>query len=322
MAATDFQRAEEALDWVRRIHDPSFTDWEEHVAWLEEDPRNCEAFDSAVSMIETATRDLAPPEPLVALSVPVNDNLVDSMAPHRRWRRWAGGLGAALAAGLIAIVAMPRIMHKGAQPDLVQTAPGERRSITLDGTVIALNGGSRLRLDRGDMRSATLERGEAFFAVRHDAAHPFTVRAGGSVFQDIGTAFDVVEQARSTKVAVREGALLYDPGGAAVRLDGGQSISIADNNAAVRTIDTAAVGGWRVGRLSYRDAPLADVADDVARSIGEPVAVDPMLAGRQFSGVVQIDIDRPRMFRRMAAVMGVDIRRDPKGWRMVIPTRR
>ena len=321
MVIADRQRFDEALDWVRRIHDPSFADWDAHAAWLEADPRNLDDFDEASLIIEQATADLAPPRPITTSPMPNNDNLPAPVAAPHRWSRWGTGLGVAVAAGLVAVVTVPSIMHGGAQPYLVRTAAGEQRSILLDGTTIALNGDSRLRLDRANARVAVLERGEAFFTVRHDGAHPFAVQAGGATFQDVGTVFDVVRRDDVTQVAVREGAVLYDPGGAAVRLDGGQSIRIADNAATVQTVDIAAVGGWRAGRLLYRDATLADVAGDVARSIGEPITVDPALAQRRFSGVVMIDADRPRMFRRMAAVMGVDIRHAPQGWRMVMPPR-
>ena len=321
MASADRQRADEALDWVRRIHDPSFADWAAHAAWLEADPRNLAAFDEASLTIERATEGLRLPQPRATSPMPINDNLPEPAAARRRWSRRGTGLGMVAAAGLVAVVSVPTMMRGGAQPYLVRTGAGEHRSIMVDGTTIALNGDSRLRLDHADARVAVLEQGEAFFTVRHDAAHPFAVQAGNATFQDVGTAFDVVQNAGVTQVAVSEGALLYDPGGAAVRLEGGQSLRVADNMATVQAIDTSVVGTWRTGRMLYRDAPLADIADDVARSIGEPVTIDPALAQRRFSGVVVIGSDRALMFRRMAAVMGIEVRRDPKGWRMVMPTR-
>lgn len=321
MADPDRKQGDEALDWVRRIHDPSFADWEGHVDWLEAGPRNPEAFDEAALMMEAATASLAPPEPHLSSPIPVNDNPAAPVPRHHRWRRWGVGSGIAVAAGVVAVVTVPAMMHSHAQAYLVQTGAGEHRTITLDGSTIALNGESKLRLDRADGRVATLEQGEALFTVRHDPAHPFAVRAGGATFQDVGTVFDVVAMPGSTQVAVGEGAVLYDPGGAAVRLDGGRSMRIAANAATVQAVDTAAVGGWRTGMLLYRDALLTDVASDVARSVGEPIVVDPALSRQRFSGVVKIDADRARMFRRMAAVMGVDIRHDPKGWRMLTPAR-
>ncbi len=131
-----------------------------------------------------------------------------------------------------------------------------------------------------------LERGEAYFTVRHDAAHPFAVHAGDATFRDVGTAFDVVRRDGATQIAVREGAVLYDPGGAAVRLDGGQAMRIADGSATVQAVDTSAVGGWRSGRLLYRDAPLADVAAGRRAQHRRARLGRPALAQRRFSGVV------------------------------------
>jgi transmembrane sensor len=321
MASADRQRLDEALDWVRRLHDPAFAEWDAHVVWLEADPRNAAAFDAASVAIEDATRGLAPARPPATSPMPINDNAPKPEPATRRRTRWGTGLGVAVAAGLAAVVAIPAMMPGKAQPYAIRTAPGERRSIMLNGTSIALNGDSSLRLDRADPRVAVLERGEAYFTVRHDAAHPFSVHAGDATFRDVGTAFDVVRRDGATQIAVREGAVLYDPGGAAVRLDGGQAMRIAGGSAMVEAVDTAAIGGWRSGRLLYRNATLADIAQDVARTIGVPVSVDPALAQRRFSGVVMIDADRARMFRRMAAVMGVAMRRDAEGWQMVTPAR-
>lgn len=321
MVKADPQRFDEALDWVRRIHDPAFVDWEAHVAWLETDPSNAEAFDRASDTIDRATADLSSPRPIAVSPAPTNDNLPEPIATKRRWSRWGTGLGMAVAAGFAAVVAVPSMMRGSAQPYVIQTAAGEQRMISLGGSTIALNGDSRLRLDHANSRLAVLERGEGYFSVRHDSGHPFQVQAGGATFQDVGTEFDVIQRKESTQIAVREGAVLYDPGGASVRLNGGQTMRIADAVAAVQPVDTAAVGAWRAQRLLYRDASLEDVAQDVARNIGEPVTIDPALAGRRFSGVVMIDKDRALMFRRMAAVMGVDIRHAPAGWRMTMPTR-
>jgi len=150
----------------------------------------------------------------------------------------------------------------------------------------------------------------------HDAARPFTVRAGDGLFQDVGTSFDVVREPDGVRVAVREGAVMYDPKGAAVRLGGGQQIAIDTAGATIGQVDAAAVGGWSQGRLSYRDATLAAVASDLSRSVGSPVTVDPALRNKRFSGVLIIERDRERMFSRIASVMDVRIRRGDNGWQM------
>ena len=314
----DRRRGEEALDWVRRIHDPSFGDWDAHILWLEADPRNADAFDTASLLIDESTKNLAPPTHDIAPIAAVNDYALD--VAHRRRLRvpLSVGLGGALAAGLAIVVALPSLIGGGAQPYRVQTTPGTMRSIALaDGTSITLNGDSAVSLDHADPRTATVERGEAFFMVTHDAAHPFAVRAGNALFQDVGTSFDVVRDAEGTRVAVREGAVMYDPKGSAVRLDGGRQIVISKDDATVSAIDARSVGTWRRGRLSYRDATLGTVASDLTRAVGQSVAVDPRLRQRRFSGVIMVDPDRARMFHRIASVMDITIRRDGAGWQMI-----
>jgi len=321
MALDDRLRFDEALDWVRKIHDPAFKDWEAHIGWLEADYRNVEAFDEACRTIEQATADLSSRRPITHAPLPNNDNMPRPPIARRQRSWWGAGLGVTVAVGFAAVIALPAMMRGGAQPYLVQTAAGEQRTITLDGSIIALNGDSRLRLDHANARVAVLEQGEGYFIVRHDAAHPFTVQAGSATFRDIGTEFDVVKRVDLTQIAVREGAVLYDPDGAAVRLTGGQTVRIAHDMAATQSVDTEAVGAWRSRRLLYRDASLEDVVQDIARNIGEPVVIDPVLANRRFSGVLMIDPNRALMFRRMAAVMGVAILRAPPGWRITTPTR-
>lgn len=321
MDAAERRRFEEALDWVRRIHDPSFADWGEHAEWLEADRGNPAAFDRASLAIDTATEGLARPEPLGTPVDAVNDNATGPSDVRSRWRwQWGGAAAAALAAAVIAVVAVP-MLTKGSGVYLEQTAPGEQRSISLAGATITLNGASKLRLDRSNQRLAVLEQGEALFRVRHDASHPFTVLSSGATFQDLGTVFDVAIQNGLSRVAVKEGAVLYDPGGAAVRVAGGQALRVANNTATIQTIDRGGVGGWQTGRLLYQDARLVDVADDIARTTGESISVDEGVAQRRFSGVVQIDADHARMFRRLAGVTGIEIRHETTGWRMLSPAR-
>jgi ferric-dicitrate binding protein FerR (iron transport regulator) len=74
-----------------------------------------------------------------------------------------------------------------------QTGNGQVQKVELaDGSVIWLNAATTLRVPTPfKQRSIYLDRGEAFFEVKHDANNPFTVTTGNIVTRDIGTSFNI-----------------------------------------------------------------------------------------------------------------------------------
>jgi transmembrane sensor len=106
-------------------------------------------------------------------------------APSRRRPMWARVVGVAAAvvaaAGLgAAIVAPPPSSPTFFMARVYRTAAGERQRITLgDGTRVTLAPASELLVPWafGAMTRTVALRGEGFFAVVHDAARPFAVRA-------------------------------------------------------------------------------------------------------------------------------------------------
>ena len=198
----------------------------------------------------------------------------------------------------------------------IATAPGEHRVVNLpDGTRIALNGGSRLVLDKSNGRTARLEQGEAMFSVVHDETRPFTVDAGGARMMDLGTRFDVIRTLHGSEVSVAEGAVLYDPDGAAVRLGPGKMLRRSDASPVVEVsqVDPAAVGAWRTGHFVYRDAPLWRVAEDMARATGQRIAVDPGVANRAFTGAILVPANRTAFSDHLGAVLDVTVAQQGNG---------
>ncbi len=306
-------REQQALDWVRRIADPGFGDWTEHLRWLEADPRNAELFDRVSLEIEQATEGLpsAGPNPP---AVPVaNDN--ETRSVRRRW-----GLGASftglVAAGVAALLVWP---HPASLDSgrIITTAPGTSREIALaDGTRIALNGGSRLRIDNS--RSLILMDGEAYLDVAHHADRPFRLQVGSNIIQDVGTSFDVAITPQLTRVSVREGAVAIDPEAENVRLDAGQEARIGAGGDILRTTvgQDHAIGSWREGRLVYQEASWTEVVTDLSRALGVPVSLAPDLAGRRFTGVIVIDRNSTRTIRRLADVANVSAIQKGQGWQL------
>lgn len=306
---------EEAIGWMIRLRDAAPADWEAFTSWLEADPAHGAAYDAA-TMADAAMVEAVGQAPSFKAAAPerahgaaaVNDN-----APGF-FRRYAG-LAAAL---LLCALAWP--MYRIMVPTYaIETALGEQRSITLDdGTVIDLNGGTKLTLDRRNPRLAMLDSGEARFRVTHDARAPFAVVVGGMRIEDVGTVFNVAREGEQTEVAVAEGAVLFDPNRAAVTLKAGDGLRVARAGSApvVRRIDPAAIGGWTTGRLDFVNERLADIVPDLARALGTPVSVDPAIADRAFTGTIVINAKDDAAMKKIAALMGVSARKIQQGWRL------
>ncbi|WP_260596876.1 FecR family protein [Sphingomonas endolithica] len=294
----------EALDWVVRVGDRAFDDWDAFQAWLDADPAHAARYQALATDIDDMVA-LVPPEAqpaLVPLAVPV--------ARHRG--RWIGG---ALAASLALVVGYATLRHDAA-PYVLETPAGGSRTVALaDGSAITMSGGTRVTLDRNDARVATLDRGQAMFEIRHDAEDPFEVTVGDRKVVDVGTAFDLKRTGDETRVAVSEGAVDFIGDADPVRLVAGQGLVARDRAAPVMSspLDIASVGAWRSGSLAYDGAPIAEVAGDLSRSLGLRVTADRSVAARPFFGVVVI-ADIKRDPRQMAGVLDLTARQSGNAW--------
>jgi transmembrane sensor len=302
---------EQALDWVIRTRDPDFGDWDGFTRWLEADPAHARAYDALADWDEGLASEVPPVplEPARVLPVPAND------PGEPGWKRWRIGGLAAAAAGLLAVVTYTMMPH--ADPYSVTTGAGQRQEIALaDGTRIALNGDTTLRLDRNNPRFAALDRGEAVFTVRHDAGNPFQVMVGKTVLQDAGTVFNVASGGGVMRVGVAEGEVIFNPQAEAISLPAGKALRLSERDASVSTSSIAqdAVASWRSGRLVFDNAPVNDVAGDIARNLGVAVRTTPGAATQRFTGTVALDRDPARFFAAAAPLMGLEATRDRNGW--------
>ena len=86
------------------------------------------------------------------------------------------------------------------------TAIGERKILTLpDGSKIELNTNTVLRLAKGGARKAWLDKGEAYFQIKHNPVTPFAVVAAGHRVTDLGTAFTVRTEKDRLEISLLEG---------------------------------------------------------------------------------------------------------------------
>lgn len=171
----------------------------------------------------------------------------------------------------------------------MRTGVGEQLTVDLpDGSQVVLGAASVLRL-AGGFGSTTREvflEGQAFLRVRHDAARPFVVHAGGTRAVDLGTAFEVrAYPNEGVRVAVTEGMVeverASDPAGSAV-LNPGDVAEVPITGAAIvkRQQDVERLLAWTRGQLVFDNAPLSEVARTLERWFDVEVRIQDEALGR------------------------------------------
>ncbi|WP_448661194.1 FecR family protein [Sphingomonas sp. CJ20] len=294
---------EAAARWrLAQAHDDM--DWIAFTEWLEADPRHRDAF------YEIARLD----QRIDAAGPILSQLLAEPPPPRRSWPRIArwGAVAAVLVAAILLTV--PYAVRAPAPVEVaIRTAPGQVRAVRLpDGSTATLAPGSVLHVPSSRAEAIRLE-GAAFFDVRHDAAHPMTVRAGDYAIRDVGTRFEVSTGGGMIRVAVAEGSVAVRAPDIrdAVSVGAGQALTLTEGStrAERHQIDTRAVGRWRAGTLVYDSVPLGLVVADIARTSGQPVTIAPQLAGRRFSGMIATG-DRTAMVGALSALTGLEPRKD------------
>ncbi len=248
-------------------------------AWLADDPRRIGSYARACAVAVSLDKAKA----LHGISV-----LAPRPVMTRRTAVAAlSGMAASVAAGLL-------IWPGLGSARTLETRLGEVRVHSMDdGSIVTLNTASQVVVDYGkDVRDVRLVAGEAIFDVAHDAARPFTVRAGDVRVRAIGTSFLVrALEGQPPEVVVREGAVDVSWRGAEnqpLRLVGRQRV-VGGPGAKVEALAEDRLArelAWLDGRLAFEGDTLAQAAAAFARySEIRLVFEDPGIAEERVTGL-------------------------------------
>lgn len=244
-------------------------------------------------------------------------------AGRATWSRWPLPALVAAAAVLVAtlLVWRPRPPATAGGTRIAArefvTRVGERDSVLLgDGTRVVLGPDSRLVVAAGygAARRDVELRGEAYFEVRHDAARPFAVHAGGADIRDIGTTFAVhcdTAPGAEARVVVTSGAVQVRTARGEVNLAAGDVATLGPGGEirSARGAATADDLAWTRGRLVFRDATMGEVRADLRRWYGVELRVDdPALAGRHLTASFAGD-SVGRVLDVIALTLGAEVER-------------
>jgi transmembrane sensor len=220
--------------------------------------------------------------------------------------RVAGALFAVAVLGVAGAIYLQRPTEK-----IYATQLGGHRIVTLaDGTQVELNTDTVLRVAIDmNRRTVGLERGEAYFQVRHDASRPFVVTVGDRRVTDIGTKFLVRREIGRLEVAVMQGKVRFDTASndqtsmhSMLLLPGTVAIATAKSVFVTKASSRALTDrlGWRRGVLVFENTTLADAAAEFNRYndrkliVADPAAASMTIGGtfptsnvEDFTGLVQ-----------------------------------
>jgi transmembrane sensor len=308
------EAAEAAARWLMRLQDPAASgeDWLAFEQWLAAAPVHLEAYEKLEAV--WGELDDRGAEITAALDAPVD------LAAWRATRAESGGLsrrtlvaaGSLMAASVaVGVVGVSRLGDAPGQA--YATTLGQTRRLRLaDGTQVWLNAQSRLNVAMSrDVRRVRMTEGEAVFDVAHDPARPFLIDTGAREVRVVGTRFNLRQRPGAFALTVSHGVVEVRrpdaPQAAPTRLTAGQRLTHRRGAHPVLSTpdDPDTDFAWTEGRLIYADAPLAEVAADLSRSLGLRVRpADPETADLRVTGVLALD-DRKTALRRLEAAAPV-----------------
>ena len=153
--------------------------------------------------------------------------------------------------------------------NVLTTPRNATAEVTLpDGSVVTVNAGSRLTYPqsfRGSTREVELQ-GEAYFKVRHDASHPFIVKAGKVSTKVLGTEFNVrTYSPQDVHVTLLQGRVLVSSASSAKYLKPGEDASLHGGGLVVRSVDTEEFTAWKDGDFYFDNVSLLTVAKEIGK---------------------------------------------------------
>jgi transmembrane sensor len=327
---------EQAAAWIWRMDSGAAggADSQAFEAWLRQDPRHRRAVEE-LSNVWGALDGLAEAKRGEKIATFTEAAKRATLRDGRRW--WF-----AAAAMLALVVASTAWLRKGSEIQILATAVGQHRNVTLaDGSIVTLNTNTIVETDLGRrLRQIYLRKGEAHFQVAHDRSRPFLVHAGDAVVRAVGTEFKVrLRTDQHVDVAVTEGRVEVQADAAALQpaapgarsrpatvraVRAGERLSTAIADYPVIPVSQAQLSSelaWREGAIIFDSDPLSEAIAEIERYTDARIVVsDPQIAAMRVGGRFRTD-DVQGILDGLQAALPVTIRRTADGTVYIDPRR-
>ena len=201
------------------------------------------------------------------------------ISPFKQWSRIAAILLFAFVAGWWLYQSNGNSQHNW---QLVSTMDGQKKTVTLpDGSTVELNENSQLSYINNFVNNRQLIlRGEAFFDVVRDEAHPFSIESEKTMTTVLGTSFNIraypneafVEVYVATgKVSFSENLGHQTP--LLLEKENTGTLNKKDWTLQKENTTQSNALAWKSKTLIFEDAPLQNVIADLNRCYGKPIVV-------------------------------------------------
>jgi transmembrane sensor len=181
---------------------------------------------------------------------------------------------------------------------------GHETIILADGSQIELNTNTVVRVsETHSERDITLEKGEAFFRVKHNPKRPFVVTSGTRRIVDVGTQFLVRTGANRLEVGLIEGRVAFDSNGThQTNLTPGDLLVATADSVSMTQVPAKQMSdmlAWRKGLVIFHQTPLGAAAAEYNRYNREKIVIaDANAAQLAISGT--LPANDPDEFARVA----------------------
>jgi transmembrane sensor len=276
--------------------------------WLAQSPVHMVSYLRIQSAWDRADR-------LVAMRTPSNRTVMDKAKPLIL--RFSA---AVLVLAIVGFGALSIVPQKSSEK-VFSTPVGGSAIVTLaDGSQIELNTSTAIRVSDGVTdRKVWLERGEAYFSIKHDPSHPLIVLVNGHRIVDIGTKFLIKDDGTQIRVSLIEGSINFESASerskSSTTLEPGDVIVATANSLSMTRESVAKLAdelGWRTGLVIFKHTTLSDAVVEINRYGRKKVVIaDPEIGGLRISGAFPVrDTDLFARVARIALGVRVEDRRD------------
>ncbi len=224
----------------------------------------------------------------------------DSMPPKRKlWHRvaWQSAAVLMVLVGIGWLISnLSSSMNGNQLAHTIECSKGDMVKMALsDGTYVWLNSDSKMKL-RQDFSSTNRHMGlvgEAYFEVKSDSMHPFTIDVAGYQVTVKGTSFNLRHYPEENlfQTSLEEGIIQVNAANRAITLKQGEQLNIntiTGDEELVKRDDLQQYSAWRSGRLVFNNMPLESLVTHIERWYNHQIVInDEELLKQTFSGVLK-----------------------------------